>query len=68
MENPIIAKEYFLVFLQNMKASRMMENSLFFKKMTDNQRQVFVDTVHLDEAFPELSVNFPNSVRNKIDF
>jgi len=28
-----------------------MENSLFFKKMTDNQRQVFIDTVHLYEAF-----------------
>jgi hypothetical protein len=29
----------------------MMENNLFFKKMTDNQRRVFIDTVQLYEAF-----------------
>jgi len=28
-----------------------MENRLFFKKMTDNQRRVFIDTAHLYEAF-----------------
>lgn len=29
----------------------MMENKLFFKKMTDNQRRVFIDTAQLYEAF-----------------
>ena len=28
-----------------------MENKLFFKKMTDNQRRVFIDTAQLYEAF-----------------
>ena len=28
-----------------------MENRVFFKKMTDNQRRVFIDTVQLYEAF-----------------
>ena len=28
-----------------------MENGLFFKKMTDNQRRVYIDTAHLYEAF-----------------
>jgi len=35
-----------------------MENSLFFKKMTDNQRRVFIDTVQLYEAFLDTHQKF----------
>lgn len=41
-----------------MKATRMMENNLFFKKMTDNQRRVFIDTVQLYEAFLDAHKKF----------
>ncbi len=35
-----------------------MENSLFFKKMTDNQRRVFIDTAHLYKAFQDTYKKF----------